>query len=66
MTYKLFDSHAHYYDGHFKKVEGGVDALLQALCAGEVGAIVNVGTDLENMHTVVKAAKRYENMYAAV
>ena len=66
MTYKLFDSHAHYYDGHFKKVEGGVDALLQALFAGEVGAIVNVGTDLVNSRTVIETAARYENMYAAV
>ncbi len=66
MTYKLFDSHAHYYDGRFDTVEGGADALLNTLFAGEVGGIVNVGTDLENAHTVIESAARFENMYAAV
>ena len=63
---KLFDSHAHYYDDRFDAELGGADALLTTLFAGEVGGIVNVGTNLENMHVVVDAAKRYENMYAAV
>lgn len=63
---KLFDSHAHYYDDRFESEQGGADALLTSLFAGEVGGIVNVGTNLENMQTVVDAAKRYENMYAAV
>ena len=63
---KLFDSHAHYYDARFESELGGADALLCSLFEGEVGGIVNVGTDLENMHTVVNAASRYEKMYAAV
>ena len=66
MANKLFDSHAHYYDGHFKKVQGGVNALLEQLFAGEVGTIVNVGTDLQNSQMVIDTAARYENMYAAV
>ncbi len=63
---KLFDSHAHYYDARFESELGGADALLTSLFEREVGGIVNVGTNLENMHTVVESAKRYEKMYAAV
>jgi TatD DNase family protein len=63
---KLFDSHAHYYDGRFDTVEGGADALLEALFAGDVCGIVNVGTDLENSRTVIGSAARYAAMYAAV
>ena len=63
---KLFDSHAHYYDERFDAELGGADALLCSLFAGEVGGILNVGTNLENMHVVVDAAKRYDKMYAAV
>lgn len=63
---KLFDSHAHYYDARFESEMGGADALLTSLFEGDVGGIVNVGTDLENMHKVVESAKRYEKMYAAV
>ena len=63
---KLFDSHAHYYDGRFDSVEGGADALLQALFSTTVGGIVNIGTDLENSKTVIESAARYPQMYAAV
>ena len=63
---KLFDSHAHYYDGRFDSVEGGADALLQALFSTTVGGIVNIGTDLENSNTVIESAARYPQMYAAV
>ena len=66
MTYKLFDSHAHYYDSRFDEVEGGANALLDCLFDGEVGGIVNVGTDLENAHAVIESAARFEKMYAAV
>ncbi len=63
---KLFDSHAHYYDGRFESVEGGADALLGTLFAGEIGGIVNVGTDLENSRTVIESAAKWPGMYAAV
>ena len=66
MRNKLFDSHAHYYDGRFNEVEGGVDALLNSLFESTVGGIVNVGTDLENAKSVIESAARFENMYAAV
>ena len=66
MANKLFDSHAHYYDSRFDEVEGGADSLLDCLFDGEVGGIVNVGTDLENARAVIESAARFERMYAAV
>ncbi len=63
---KLFDSHAHYYDGWFDTVPGGADALLGTLFAGAVGGIVNVGTDLENSRAVIASAARFPGLYAAV
>ena len=64
--HKLFDSHAHYYDDRFDEVEGGAAALLDCLFEGEVGGIVNVGTDLDNAKIVIESAACFENMYAAV
>lgn len=66
MTEKLFDSHAHYYDGRFDALEGGAEALLADLFAREMCGIVNVGTDLANALTVLESAARYEKMYAAI
>ncbi len=63
---KLFDSHAHYYDTWFDTLEGGADALLDALFSCEVAGIVNVGTDLENSRAVIASAARWPHMYAAV
>ena len=63
---RMLDSHAHYYDRRFEGLEGGADALLGALFEGEVGYIVNVGTDPENSRTVIAEAARWQGMYAAV
>ncbi len=64
---KLFDSHAHYYDGRFQNKKKGAPAeLLEALFATSVGGILNVGTDLENSRTVIESAAEYEGMYAAI
>ena len=63
---KLFDSHAHYYDARFEQEGDGADALLKALLADSVGAIVNIGTDIENCKTCIAQAAKYENMYCAV
>ena len=65
-TEKMFDSHAHYYDGRFGALEGGVEALLADLFAREVCGILNVGTDLANARAVLESAARYEHMYAAI
>ncbi|MBQ8351071.1 MAG: TatD family hydrolase [Clostridia bacterium] len=64
----LFDSHAHYFDARFASEEcpGGVDRLLDTLTAmGDIGGIVNVGTDIPSSHAAIAQAKRYPAMYAA-
>ena len=64
---KLFDSHAHYYDDRFAaETEGGADSILSALFSGDVGWIINVGTNNENAADCIAQAAKYENMYAAV
>lgn len=64
----LFDSHAHYTDERFdSEYEGGADALLSELFAsGTVGYILNASTCITNSEEVIKMAKKYPNMYAAV
>ena len=66
---KLFDSHAHYFDARFASEEcpGGADRLLDGLiAAGDLGGIVNVGTDIPSSYAAIAQAKRYDVMYAAV
>lgn len=60
---RFFDSHAHYYDNRFA---GRADELLSELLATSVSYIINVGTSLENIPTVLEQAAAYPNMYAAV
>ena len=64
---KLFDSHAHYFDSRFDaEFENGSDALLPELFSGDVGYIVNVGTNNENNPRCLHMAQKYDGMYAAV
>ncbi|MBQ9079743.1 MAG: TatD family hydrolase [Clostridia bacterium] len=64
---RLFDSHAHYNDARFEnEFEGGADALLSELFAGEVGTIINVATNMADAESVIKTAAKYEGMYVAV
>ncbi len=65
----LFDSHAHYFDARFASDEcsSGVDRLLQSIKAGgQIGAVINVGTDIPSSLAAVAQAARYPFMYAAV
>ena len=62
---RIFDTHAHYFDKKFDTVEGGADAVLESVFANDVAGIVNVGTNLQNAHTVIEQASRYPQMYAA-
>lgn len=63
---RIFDTHAHYFDKKFDTVEGGADAVLESVFANDVAGIVNVGTNLQNAHTVIEQASRYPQMYAAI
>lgn len=64
---RLFDSHAHYTDARFDaEVDGGAAGLLNSLFSGEIGHIINVGSNIQNSRAVIKQAARYDGMYAAV
>ena len=62
---KYFDSHAHYFDAWFNEYEGGADALLEKVFSENVGAIVNIATNPENLKECILQAKKYENMYVS-
>ncbi len=64
---KYFDSHAHYYDERFEsECKEGVDNLIDALLAGSVSFIINVGTSPETSRLAINQAKKHGNMYTAV
>lgn len=62
---KYFDSHAHYFDAWFNEYEGGADALLEKIFSENVGAIVNIATNPENLKECLAQARKFENMYAS-
>ena len=62
---KYFDSHAHYFDAWFNAYEGGANALLDKIFSENVGAIVNIATNPENLKECIVQAKKYENMYVS-
>lgn len=62
---KYFDSHAHYFDAWFNEYEGGAFALLDNLFLENVGAIVNIATNPENLKQCILQAQKYENMYVS-
>ena len=62
---KYFDSHAHYFDAWFNEYEGGADALLEKIFSENVGAIVNIATNPENLKECIEQAQKYEKMYVS-
>ncbi len=67
MKYKLFDSHAHYYDEKFEGFEGGAKRLLESAEFGDkVGCVINIASNPENSKIVMEQAKKYDFMYCAV
>ncbi|MCQ2432141.1 MAG: TatD family hydrolase [Clostridia bacterium] len=64
----IFDTHAHYHDSRFVegKEAGDVDALLDALFAGDICGVVDIGTDLETSRKAIALAEAYPGIYAAV
>lgn len=63
---KIFDTHAHYYDGRFADEGIDVESLLSSLFDTQIEGIVNVATNTENARTVIKMAKRHKGMYTAL
>ena len=62
---KYFDSHAHYFDAWFNEYEGGANALLEKIFSENVGAIVNIATNPENLKECIAQAQTFENMYVS-
>ena len=63
---KIFDTHAHCDDERIKNgFLGGVDAFIEHQFENGVGAIVNIGTNLENSRASIELAKKFDNVYAS-
>jgi len=61
--HNIFDSHAHYDAGHFKKDR---DALLSGLPARGVSYVMNAATDLASARASVAMAEKYDFIYCCV
>ena len=62
---KFFDSHAHYFDAWFNEYEGGAQALLEKIFSENVGAIVNIATNPDNLKECLAQSQKFENMYVS-
>ncbi len=61
---RLFDSHAHYFDGWF---EDEADRILTEDVFGvSVGKVINVGTNNQNNRVCLEQARKYDGMYVAL
>jgi len=65
-VYRIFDTHAHYFDRRFDGESEGADEILGKIMPRPVQNIINVGTNLENSARAIEQAARYDGMYAAV
>ena len=64
---RIFDSHAHYYDGRFEKeADGGSDAILHSIMPQPVSHILNVGTNCDTSRAAIDQSSKYDGMLAAV
>lgn len=63
MTYRIFETHAHYDDESFDEDR---DGLIRELLSTNVAAIANIGADLNSSKASVGLADKYENVFAVV
>ena len=61
----LFDTHAHCDDERIKNEFGSVDEYIRHQLENGVGAIVNIGTNLENSRTCIELSQKYDEIYAS-
>lgn len=59
----IFDTHAHYDDRQFDEDR---DELLKSFRDNNIGAVVNIGSNLNNSWKTVQLTKEYDFMYGAV
>lgn len=60
----LFDTHAHCDDERIKNEFGSLDDYIRHQLENGVGAIVNIGTNLENSRVSIELSKKFEQIYA--
>jgi TatD DNase family protein len=61
----LFDSHAHYNDSAFGTVEER-NVRIAEILSGDVGYIINVGTEPQNCRKSLAIAEAFDRVFAAV
>lgn len=59
----IFDTHAHYDDDKFQEDR---EAVLKGLRAKNIGAVVNIGTDLRTSRYSIEMCKKYYFMYTTI
>lgn len=63
---KLFDTHAHCDDARIESsFPGGTDAYIKHQFENGVGAIVNIGTNLENSMVSISLAEKFDGIFAS-
>ena len=61
----LFDTHAHCDDERIKTEFGSTQAYIKHQLENGVGAIVNIGTNLDNSRVSISLAEEFESVYAS-
>ncbi len=64
-TAVFFDTHAHYFDEKFEKVEGGAHGAVLAAQKIGVRYILNAGTTLDTSRMAILLAEQHSHLYAA-
>lgn len=59
----IFDTHSHYDDEKFNEDR---EAVLRSMKANNIGAIVNIGTDLNTSRYAIELCKKYKFMYCTI
>ena len=62
----LFDTHAHCDDERVKNEFGDTDAYIGHQLKNGVGAVVNIGTNLENSRVSIALSEKFNEVYASV
>ena len=61
----LFDTHAHCDDDRIKGEFGSTEDYIRHQFENGVGAIVNIGTNLENSRASISLSTKFDNVYAS-
>ena len=63
----LFDTHAHYDDERFEsELDKPLDDFITELFSGDVGGIINAGTNIETCKKSIQLSEKFDRVYASV